>query len=175
MGYDVRQGDALVFLLVSSTDHITGQTGKLPTVTIRKPSGVFITPQGAVTEIGNGNYQVAGNILDTDTLGPLLLHAEATGCDPVDTVYGVVSLVSGDDDTEPSSTQLTASELLILARDEQSMTVDGQTVSARSANDIIALDQYAITKAAQAAGSDAWGNCGYRKAIPPGTSGGNRG
>ena len=38
----------LVFLLVSSTDHITGQTGKTPTVKLCKPASasptVFATP-----------------------------------------------------------------------------------------------------------------------------------
>lgn len=173
MGYDVRQGDPLIFLMVSSTDHINGVTGLTPTVVIKKPSGGFITPQGTVTELGNGNYQVDGHLLDTDTKGPLLLHASATGCDPFDTTYPVVSLVSGDDDdSSDTDTVLTSEELISAARDASTITVDGQTTTERSADDIIKLDQYAQQKKMQGV-TDAWGSVSYRKAISPGTSGGN--
>lgn len=82
---------ALVFLMVDDADHITGKTGLTPTVTIRKEGGSFASPAGSVTEIANGWYQVAGNADDTDTLGSLLLHASATGADPVDDRYEVVA------------------------------------------------------------------------------------
>lgn len=94
MTYQVKQSSTaypLVFFMTDSSDHITGKTGLSPTVTIRKPGGSFVSPSGAVTEIGNGWYQVAGNATDTNTLGPLLLHATATGADPTDMVFEVVA------------------------------------------------------------------------------------
>jgi len=70
--------------MVDSSDHITGKTGLSPTVTISKAGASFAAPSGAVTEIGNGWYKVAGNSTDTNTLGEILLHATATGADPYD-------------------------------------------------------------------------------------------
>ncbi|HEX5323842.1 MAG TPA: hypothetical protein VFW40_08660 [Capsulimonadaceae bacterium] len=94
MGYDLIQSSAslaLPFMMVSSTDGTTPLTGASPTVTISKNGGSFATPSGAVTEIGNGWYQVAGNATDTNTLGSLLLHATATGGDPSDDMFRVVA------------------------------------------------------------------------------------
>lgn len=93
MSYEIQQSTTaypLVFFLAQSADHITGLTGATPTVTIRKVGGSFASPSGAVTEIANGWYQVAGNATDSNTLGPLLLHATATSADPTDMVYSVV-------------------------------------------------------------------------------------
>lgn len=175
MGYDVRQGDPLIFLLVSSTDHISGVTGLTPTVTIRKKGELtWAAPIGAIEELGNGNYQVAGNLLDSDTKGPLLLHAEAAGCDPMDTTYSVVSLVDSDDEDDTTSdTEISISEIVQYSREASNVTVDGHSVTERSAADIIAFDEYIRAKKAQAAGASGWGGANYRKAIPPGTSGGN--
>lgn len=94
-GYEVTQSSTaypLVFLMISSSDHITGLTGATVTVTISKNGGAFASPSGAVTEIGNGWYKVAGNATDTGTLGPLLLHATATGADPTDMMFPVVAI-----------------------------------------------------------------------------------
>lgn len=93
MGYDVQQSSTdqpLAFLMVDSADHITGKTGLTVTVTIRKVGGSFASPSGAVSEVGNGWYEVAPNATDNNTLGPLLLHATATGADPTDDCYQVV-------------------------------------------------------------------------------------
>lgn len=78
------------FLLVSSTDHIAPVTGATPTVTISKDGGSFASPSGAVTEIGNGWYKLAGHATDRATLGTFLLHATATGADPADDRYDIV-------------------------------------------------------------------------------------
>lgn len=77
--------------LVSSTDHIAGVTGITPTVTISKNGGPFVTPAGAISQVGNGFYQIAGNALDTNTLGPLLVHATGTGADVFDERFQVVA------------------------------------------------------------------------------------
>jgi hypothetical protein len=94
-GYEVTQNSTaypLTFLLISSTDHITGLTGATPTVTISKNGGAYAAPAGAISEIGNGLYKVAGNATDTNTLGPIWLHATATGADPTDPCFPCVAV-----------------------------------------------------------------------------------
>lgn len=94
MSYLLKQGQTtqpLVFLMIDSTDHLTGKTGLSPTVTISKNGGAFSSPLGTVNPIGSGWYKVDGNAIDSGTLGPLLLHATATGADPVDIAFHVVS------------------------------------------------------------------------------------
>src|ERR1700722_10880842 len=81
----------LVFFMVQTSDHITGLTGASPTVTLSKNGGAYASPSGSVTEIGNGWYKVAGNATDTNTLGPLLLHATAASGDPTDMVFEIVA------------------------------------------------------------------------------------
>lgn len=94
MAYPIQQNQTarpLIFLMVDSTDHITPKTGLTPTVTISKNGGSLASPAGAVSEIGSGLYKVAANATDSNTLGPLVLHATATGADPSDTMFEVVA------------------------------------------------------------------------------------
>lgn len=94
MGYPVKQATTaqpLVFFMTDTADHITGKTGLSPTVTLSKNGAAFASPAGAVTEIGNGWYNVAGNATDNDTLGPLALHASASGADVTDDMFMVVA------------------------------------------------------------------------------------
>lgn len=71
----------------------------------------------------------------------------------------------------------TADELYELAAAPQSMAVDGQSVSERSADDIIQLNNYAANRAALAGTNanggpkSAWGQVRMGKACPPGGSG----
>ncbi len=81
----------LFFFMVDSTDHITGKTGLSPTVTISKNGGSFASSSGAVTEVGNGLYKIAGNATDSNTVGELWIHATGTGADPTDTSYTIVA------------------------------------------------------------------------------------
>jgi hypothetical protein len=111
--------EPIPFLLIDSTLHIAGKTSLTPTVTISKNGGAFITPAGAITELGNGWYKIAANATDTDTLGPLIVHAEASGADPVDLVYQVVK-----------QNRRTASMDLVLAK----------TTNLTGLNDILATD-----------------------------------
>lgn len=94
MPYDILKSSTelpLVFgPLIQSTDHISGLTGVTPTVTISKAGGAFAAPAGAVSEIGNGWYKVAANATDTNTPGPIAVHATATGGDPFDQVVAQV-------------------------------------------------------------------------------------
>src|SRR5215472_13067128 len=82
--------DPLFFFLVLASDHISPATGLTPTVTLSKNGAAFASPAGAVTEIANGWYQVAGNATDTNTLGDLLLHASVATADNCDLVAAQV-------------------------------------------------------------------------------------
>lgn len=77
--------------MVANSDHVTPVTGLTPTVTLSKSGAAFGAAAGAVTEIANGWYKVAGNATDTGTLGPLVLHATGTGADPCDIYSDVVA------------------------------------------------------------------------------------
>jgi hypothetical protein len=91
--YDIQQSTTafpLLFLMVLTSDHVSPATGLSPTVTLSKSGGAFASPSGAVSEIASGWYKVAGNATDSNTLGPLVLHATAATADPSDTVYNVV-------------------------------------------------------------------------------------
>lgn len=99
MGYALQQSSTahpLLFLLISSTDHISGLTGATVTVTLSKDGAAFASPSGSVSELANGWYKVAGNATDTNTVGALLLHATATGADPCDEEYRVVAFNPDD-------------------------------------------------------------------------------
>lgn len=80
----------LMFFMTDSTDHVTGKTGLTPTVTLSKAGAAFASPSGAVTEVANGWYKVAGNATDSNTLGLLVLHATGTAADPTDMIVGEV-------------------------------------------------------------------------------------
>lgn len=93
MGYTIQQSTTtqpLVFLMIDSSDGKTGKTGLTVTVTLSKNGGTFGAASGSVSEIANGLYKVAGNATDNDTLGPLVLHATATGANATDDCFQVV-------------------------------------------------------------------------------------
>jgi hypothetical protein len=128
VGYEITQAsttEPFLFLLVSSADHITPVTGATPVVTISKNGGAFATPAGTVSEVGNGWYKIAGNAADSDTLGPLLLHAEATGADPCDEQYDIEP--EGDDQNvntvQPAATVRGVSARYVIVKALQSLGV----------------------------------------------------
>lgn len=82
--------EPLQFVLVNDNDHLTPVLNANPTVYISKNAATFALPTGTVVEVGNGWYEVQANAIDVGTLGPLILHAYATGCDPVDLLYEVL-------------------------------------------------------------------------------------
>lgn len=95
MGYPIRQyqtAQPLLFLLISNSDHRSPVLAAVPTVRLSQNAGPFLAPVGAVTEVGLGWYQVAGNAIDSQQLGSLALHATASGCDPADEEYDVVGV-----------------------------------------------------------------------------------
>lgn len=79
------------FLLVDSSDHVTGKTGVTPTVTLSKAGAAFGAAGGSVTEVSSGFYKIALTTTDTNTLGDLAFHATGTGCDPTDFVDQVTA------------------------------------------------------------------------------------
>ena len=90
----------LQFLMVLTSDHLTGATGKTPAVKLSKNGATGAAPAGAITEIDATNnpgwYQVAGNATDSNTLGPLILSATAALCDPTDGDFQVVAFDPDD-------------------------------------------------------------------------------
>lgn len=79
----------ILFFMADTSDHITGLTGLTPTVTLSKNGGSFAAAEGAVSEVGNGWYALAGNATDRNTEGALIIHATATGADPFDMDYEI--------------------------------------------------------------------------------------
>jgi hypothetical protein len=74
----------LMFLMVDSSDHVTGKTGLTVTVTVSKDGGAFGAAGGTVTEISSGWYKIALTTTDTNTVGDIALHCTSTGADPTD-------------------------------------------------------------------------------------------
>lgn len=79
----------LMFFMESSTGSGLGVTGLSPTVTLSKDGGSFASPSGAVSEIANGWYKVAGNATDEGTDGTLILYATGTAAFPATVRYVV--------------------------------------------------------------------------------------
>lgn len=84
-------GYPILFLMVSSTDHVTPKTGAAPSVTLSKNGAAFAAAAGSVSEVGNGWYSLAGNATDRSTLGSLAIRATGTGADSTNLVYSIVS------------------------------------------------------------------------------------
>jgi hypothetical protein len=98
MGQIIKQNQSaepILFFMADSSDHITGKTGLSPAVELGKNGGVGAAPSGAISEVDSTNlpgwYKVAGNSTDSNTLGPLVLKATATGADPADDRHQVVA------------------------------------------------------------------------------------
>jgi hypothetical protein len=72
------------FLMVLTSDHLTGATGKSPTVNLSKAGGAFGAAAGTVSEIANGWYKIALTTVDTGTLGDLTFDCTAAACDNTD-------------------------------------------------------------------------------------------
>ena len=87
----------LFFILIDSDDHITGLTGKAGSVTVSlsKNGAGGGPPAGAISEVDSTNfpglYKIAGNATDSNTLGPLFLHAKDADSDPFDCEYEIVN------------------------------------------------------------------------------------
>jgi hypothetical protein len=90
---------ALFFWLISSSDHITGLTGKAGSVVVSlsKNGSSGVAPSGTISEVDAtnqpGKYMISGAGLatDTNTLGELSIHAKDAASDPFDCQYDIVS------------------------------------------------------------------------------------
>lgn len=88
------------FLMVQTSDHISGITGATVTVNISKAGATGAAAAGAVSEVDSthnpGLYKVALTTADTGTLGDLSFHCTATSADPTDFVDQVTTQILGD-------------------------------------------------------------------------------
>lgn len=119
------------FLMVLSSDHITGATGlsPLPAVQISKAGGAFNAPAGVVTELGFGWYSVAFTSADTNTLGDLAFHASAAGCDATDEKDQVKTFAPG------RGAPLSNFEFPMLSNVDHTSPATGLTVSVQVSKD----------------------------------------
>jgi hypothetical protein len=87
----------LFFMLISSSDHITGLTGKSGSVVVSlsKNGAGGGVPAGAISEVDATNhpglYKIADNATDSNTLGVLNIHAKDAASDPMDCKYDIVN------------------------------------------------------------------------------------
>src|SRR5688500_10576958 len=79
--------EALVFTMALAGVPVPGL---VPLVNLSKNGFAFAAPAGAVTEIGLCSYRVTPDAADFDTLGPLILHAQAVGADTTIDIHEVV-------------------------------------------------------------------------------------
>jgi hypothetical protein len=80
----------MVFM-TDSSDHVSGKTGLTLAITASKAGAAFGSISPSVTERGSGWYSVSLTYDHTDTLGDLVLHITATGADPTDVIFQVVT------------------------------------------------------------------------------------
>ena len=82
------------FLLVQSSDHITGLTGQQSSASLlfSKAGGPFTAfTQSLISEVGSGWYSAALRTTDTNTIGNISFHCTATGSDPQDWADQVIA------------------------------------------------------------------------------------
>jgi hypothetical protein len=113
----------ILFFMADTSDHITGLTGLTPTVTLSKNGGSFAAAEGAVSEVGNGWYALAGDADDRDTLGTLILHATATSADTFDMD---IEIGEGELSSEPAGSSTYTDT--IKDTDESGLPIEGVDV-----------------------------------------------
>jgi hypothetical protein len=93
VGGDRQQGGTLHPIGFMLHDLVGGPAlGRTPMVRLAKDGGTtWVDAQGAVIELGYGNYTLAGHPADRDTIGELKLHIEALGCRPVDLTVAIMA------------------------------------------------------------------------------------
>jgi len=82
--------------MADSTDHVTGKTGLTLTITSSKNGAAFGSITPAVTERGNGWYNLALTAGHTDALGDFALHVEGADADPTDTISRIIAVDKAD-------------------------------------------------------------------------------
>jgi hypothetical protein len=121
------------FLMVQSTDHVSGLTGATVTVKLSKAGGSGAAAGGTVSEVDSVNnpglYKVALTTTDTNTLGDLAYHCTATGGDPTDFVDQVVSV-------QPLTTDVALNNFeFVMLQSGTNVPLTGATVTAQRSID----------------------------------------
>ena len=116
----IKQGSTptILFLLVSSTNHVSGlATGATPVVYIGKgASGTGALSTNTATAVDTANlpgwYRLALTATETNSIGDLVVHASATGADDTDRLFYVesndISGITTDIAAKASQTSVTA-------------------------------------------------------------------
>jgi len=95
MNYHLDDTTPIMFLMIDSTDHLTGKTGLSPTVTFSKAGGAFGASTNSATEVSSGWYQIIPTSTESNTLGAFVIHATAAGADDHDTLLQITNDLSG--------------------------------------------------------------------------------
>ncbi len=135
--------------MADAVDHATGKTGLTLTVTLSKNGGTFSAVAGAVSELGNGWYVLAGNATDRNTLGLFILHAEGTGADPADLSC---EIVGWEPFTDPNATLIAAQGGSLVSANGSAVATGGSLRASEA--ETAALDASAQAALAKAAALD---------------------
>ncbi len=95
-------GARVKVLMIDSVDHITGKTGLTLVIEESKDFANFAAIAPTVIERGHGWYEIFLTSANTSTLGDYALHVTATGADPTDVKWQVVTALPGT----PTLTQI---------------------------------------------------------------------
>jgi hypothetical protein len=85
------QEETIEFFMVLAADHLTGATGKSPSVALSKNNGAFGAALGTVSEVGYGWYSIKLDPIDSGVVGTLIFHITAADCDALDFAKEVIS------------------------------------------------------------------------------------
>ena len=83
-------GNLVMILMVSAIDRSIGVDGASLSCSISKAGGPFVGISPTIVGRGNGWYSILLTSADTSVAGTLVLHVEASGCDPSDLVFTVL-------------------------------------------------------------------------------------
>ena len=81
----------VMVLMVGAVNRSLGVPGATLSCSISKAGGAFSGISPTVVDRGFGWYAVTLTASNTDTAGALVLHVEASGCDPSDQVFDVTA------------------------------------------------------------------------------------
>lgn len=84
----------VTFLMVDSSDHVTGKTDLSPTVTVSKNGASFGASANSASEISSGLYKITLTSTETNTVGQLTLHATSAGADACDITHDVANSIT---------------------------------------------------------------------------------
>lgn len=160
----LRQSTAYnrAFLMVLSSDHVTGATGKTVTVNLSKACAAFGAAAGTVTEISSGWYKVALTTADSGTLGDLAYDCTASGCDPTDFCDQVIAVDFSDTvraglTALPNAAAAAASGLPVLGTNATAISFTGGMTISSSGGDALTLSSSGGNGSALAAAGNGTG------------------